>query len=311
MSSFNNFFLQLLVQIIAPCLFFLGLWQNNTKNLWLWVLQVLAIGAYILNIFITGFWPFGLGYFWRFIIVVLFLLFTLISYFKVKRSFKFYKIKIQEIPKVLIYLFIFCFFSWGLGMVVSGDKTSENVVHLEFPLKDGTYYISQGGNHFILNHHYTISAQKYALDIHQLNHWGLRANKLIPHELDDYNIFQSLLYSPCDGQIIATVDQCENCIPPNRDPENLAGNYIAIRMKDTDYVIILAHLQKGSILVNQGDMIHKGNPLARIGNSGNTTEPHLHIHCVKNPKEDFFFNGVGIPLVFYNQYLSRNGIITR
>jgi hypothetical protein len=90
------------------------------------------------------------------------------------------------------------------------------------------------------------------------------------------------------------------------DPDNPAGNYIAIAMKESDIVIILAHLEKGSIKVKNGNAVLEGQIIASVGNSGNTTEPHLHMHSVVNHTGDFLFSAKGIPMKFQGKFLVRN-----
>ncbi len=55
-----------------------------------------------------------------------------------------------------------------------------------------------------------------------------------------------------------------------------AGNQIVIELVNGLFVL-LAHLQHGSVRVREGDLVRVGDELARIGNSGNTTLPHLHL----------------------------------
>jgi len=47
--------------------------------------------------------------------------------------------------------------------------------------------------------------------------------------------------------------------------------------------VMMAHLQKGSVLVVPGDVVHAGHPIANCGNSGNTSQPHLHIQAQNQP----------------------------
>ena len=46
---------------------------------------------------------------------------------------------------------------------------------------------------------------------------------------------------------------------------------------DTGHFVVLAHLRQGTLRVGEGDRVRKGDLLARVGNSGNTTMPHLHL----------------------------------
>jgi murein DD-endopeptidase MepM/ murein hydrolase activator NlpD len=61
--------------------------------------------------------------------------------------------------------------------------------------------------------------------------------------------------------------------------------------------------------VKKGDPVNKGQPLCRVGNSGNTSEPHLHIHVIKTGG-DLLYEGEGVPMKFHNRFLVRNDIIS-
>ena len=111
------------------------------------------------------------------------------------------------------------------------------------------------------------------------------------------------------GTVIETVSSFNDLSPGALDPDNPAGNYIAIKHVSFDIVIILAHLRENSLLVKQGDTIKEGQPIAKVGNSGNTTEPHLHIHCVTNTTHDFLFKGQGVPMIFESKFLVRNDLV--
>jgi murein DD-endopeptidase MepM/ murein hydrolase activator NlpD len=77
---------------------------------------------------------------------------------------------------------------------------------------------------------------------------------------------------------------------------NPAGNYIVIQTADDEYVIV-AHMQQGSVRVQTGDEVHTGDVLGLVGNSGNSSEPHLHIHLQTTP-DLLDFQAQGIPLRF-------------
>ena len=60
------------------------------------------------------------------------------------------------------------------------------------------------------------------------------------------------------------------------DAADATGNVIVIEL-DTGHFVVLAHLRHGSLRVSEGDRVRTGDPLALVGNSGNTTMPHLHL----------------------------------
>jgi murein DD-endopeptidase MepM/ murein hydrolase activator NlpD len=66
---------------------------------------------------------------------------------------------------------------------------------------------------------------------------------------------------------------------------------------------------KGSVLVRPGDRVQAGQPLACVGNSGNTTEPHLHIHAKRGDKPDSILDGEGMPMRFGGRWLIRNSVV--
>ena len=57
----------------------------------------------------------------------------------------------------------------------------------------------------------------------------------------------------------------------------LAGNHVVISIGADGPFVLLAHLQRGSMLVRPGELVGEGAPVARCGNSGNSTEPHVHL----------------------------------
>lgn len=63
-----------------------------------------------------------------------------------------------------------------------------------------------------------------------------------------------------------------------RGAPGLAGNHVVITMGVEGPFVLLAHLRRGSVQVQPGQKIPAGLPVARCGNSGNSTEPHLHLH---------------------------------
>lgn len=61
----------------------------------------------------------------------------------------------------------------------------------------------------------------------------------------------------------------------------LAGNHVLLSCGDV--VAALCHLQQGSIRVEAGQAVQVGDVLGRCGNSGNSTEPHVHVQAMDGP----------------------------
>ncbi|WP_312395880.1 M23 family metallopeptidase, partial [Kocuria sp.] len=85
----------------------------------------------------------------------------------------------------------------------------------------------------------------------------------------------------------------------------LAGNYLAVRDSRNGDYLVLCHLRQGSIRVKVGQGIHVGTTVAQFGNSGNSTEPHLHVQMADSLD---FGQAAGLPLSFPDG-LPRNGQI--
>ena len=189
-----------------------------------------------------------------------------------------------------------------------GRRLSTPAIDLDFPFRSGTFIIAQGGSNTMVNIHAANSSQRYGLDIVKLNSAGTRARGLYPADLKRYAIFGEELICPCDGIVAAVQDNHKDFSPPDRDIDHRAGNYIAIEYKGA--TLYLAHLMKGSICVPIGEHVHSGQTLGRVGNSGNTTEPHLHVHAEKGSYPGTFSGNQGIPILFNHRYLIRNDRIT-
>jgi hypothetical protein len=93
----------------------------------------------------------------------------------------------------------------------------------------------------------------------------------------DYPSYGEPVKAPCDGRVLLCRSDLPDQLPGDRDPANPRGNEICIEIKELT-VVVLAHLQAGSLKVQENDLVHKGEVIAAVGNSGNSSEPHLHVH---------------------------------
>lgn|SRR5262245_25343452 len=81
----------------------------------------------------------------------------------------------------------------------------------------------------------------------------------------------------------------ERALPMNW--ETVSGNFVVLDL-GSDRIAVYAHLQPGSIRVKQGDRVQPGQVLGLVGNSGNSTESHLHFHICDAPAA---LGGDGVP----------------
>jgi hypothetical protein len=146
------------------------------------------------------------------------------------------------------------------------------------------------------------------LDIVKLSENGRSIAGFFPGEdLSQYAIYNESVYAPCSGTVLLRVNGFEDLPAGVSDPENPAGNYVAIGC-DSGFTIVLAHLQR-AISPGLGDRVESGHYIGKVGNTGNTTEPHLHIHVVAGLVKDerqALFTGDGIPFTVDHRVLFKN-----
>jgi hypothetical protein len=170
---------------------------------------------------------------------------------------------------------------------------------LVFPLRGGRWHIAQGGGRG-LNHHFTFREQRGALDIVQVGPGGARARHRARKEgvhgkNESYLVYGQPVHAPCDGTVVSAADHVDDQEPGTIRYQPLYGNHVWI---DTGAEIVkLAHLRPGTVTVTKGDTVHAGQVVGEVGNSGNSTEPHLHIHAERDGLGlDLEFQGISGPL---------------
>lgn len=86
-------------------------------------------------------------------------------------------------------------------------------------------------------------------------------------------------------------------------PIGVLGNHIVIRRDDGVHVLV-AHLRRGSLLVKRGDRVVRGTRIAECGNSGNSTEPHVHVQAMDRAG---VWLAAGLPIRFDHREPPANG----
>ncbi len=158
---------------------------------------------------------------------------------------------------------------------------------------DSTLTVGWGGTTVAANYHVGYPNQCYAYDL-LITHNG-KTHQGDSSKLSSYFIYGMPVLAPCAGKVVYTFDTDPDMAPGAMDGGTLpTGNHIIMEVAPHQY-LFLCHLQPHSILVKKGDTVTEGQKLALAGNSGNTSEPHLHMHVQDNKNFDL---GEGIPLLF-------------
>jgi Membrane proteins related to metalloendopeptidases len=80
-----------------------------------------------------------------------------------------------------------------------------------------------------------------------------------------------------------------------RGPRGIAGNHVVIAAGADGPFVLVAHLRRGSVRVTPGDAVRQGAPIGACGNSGNSTEPHVHLQATDSTD---WATARGIPISF-------------
>lgn len=139
----------------------------------------------------------------------------------------------------------------------------------------GKWYVSQGFN----GEHTHKAPWQYALDFIVIENG--KSHQYDGKNLEDYYCFNLPINSPAYGIVVRVVNNIKDNTPGEVDTENNWGNFVLIKTTSGIYVL-LCHLKNDSVKVKEGDYVKPGDIVGACGNSGRSTQPHLHIHTQKN-----------------------------
>ena len=166
-------------------------------------------------------------------------------------------------------------------------------VPFRLPL-DEPLTVAWGGSTSEVNYHVFLPDQRWAYDL-VVTREG-RTFRTDGVALDDYHAYGLPVYAPAAGAVFASHDgEPEVEIGATRWGLAGLGNHVGIEVAPREYLFI-GHLQPGTVAVSVGDRVAAGELLGRVGNSGNSSEPHVHLH-LQDSKRPYF--GEGIPFHFH------------
>ena len=130
-------------------------------------------------------------------------------------------------------------------------------------------------------------AQRFAIDWMRLDDAG-RLVHGDPSDVHNYPDYGADVLAVADGTVVDTLNSLDDQKPGTLpDPktitvQNVDGNHVVLDLGDGVYAFY-AHMQKGSVAVAVGDRVKRGQVLGKLGNTGNTSGPHLHFHLMESP----------------------------
>lgn len=160
----------------------------------------------------------------------------------------------------------------------------------EVPLK-----VAWGGDKIETNYHTVAPDQRWAYDF-LVEPYVNGSDKL-----EDYGCYGIPVLAPISGLVTIAHDGEPDEVPGVVSNNYTAptGNHVVIQLQETGTYLVIAHLKPGSVAVKAGETVEEGQVIGACGNSGNTSEPHIHIHHQRQDPAVFPLNfAEGLPLYF-------------
>lgn len=147
------------------------------------------------------------------------------------------------------------------------------------------------------------NAQRFAIDWEQLDEqnrlWVPQVGRETAPHVEDFHIYGQELLAVADGTVVGVSERVLPDQPPGKLPDDLPieeadGNHVILDVGNGVYVLY-AHMAPNSIAVTLNQRVKKGELLGRVGNSGNSSAPHLHLQAMDRPSS---LAANGLPYVF-------------
>jgi len=156
------------------------------------------------------------------------------------------------------------------------DYSTRNALRLPF---GGTWQVMWGGRTIAQNYHAAFANQRFAYDFNIVQ--GGASHRGDPHQNTSYFAFGQPVLAPAAGTVVEVVDGIADNAPPQRNTKSLTGNHVVLGLGRGEFAL-LGHLKDGSVRVRAGDRVAAGALLGLCGNSGNSSQPHLHFQLMRS-----------------------------
>jgi hypothetical protein len=208
----------------------------------------------------------------------------------------------EDVPPALVHRFLLS------GAAVTGGNIPEPLDYTAAPYRlAGTPAVlgpPLAGDHWVVTngccdsegvHRTTVlpvngglaDTQRFAIDYIRFDDEG-RLVHGDPADVHSYPAYGADVLAVADGSVVATLDTLDDQMPGSLpdpstiDLKTVDGNHVVLDLGHGHFAFY-AHLQKGSVTVKPGDRVRRGDVLGRLGNTGNTSAPHLHFHLMDGP----------------------------
>jgi murein DD-endopeptidase MepM/ murein hydrolase activator NlpD len=180
----------------------------------------------------------------------------------------------------------------------------KSTIALRLPFRD-PFTVVWGGDRIELNQHIHHKSQRRAADLLIIGDDG-RTHSGDGKQSSDYHAWGKPVLAVADGKVITVVDGVPDSEPGRLNGYAAVGNMVVIEHAPKLYSMV-AHLQPGKLRVRVGQRVRAGAVLGLVGNSGNSSEPHLHFQLQDAPAVEASY---GIEAVFERVRVWRDGAET-
>ena len=182
----------------------------------------------------------------------------------------------------------------------SSHDFTPSAIDFRLPL-EGSVTVAWGGPTSAVNYHVSSPGERWGYDL-------LVAADGLTFRTDgrtstDYHAYGRRVLAPAGGRVISARDGVPDAMPGRPDRWSGAGNHVVLEVAPEEFLFI-AHLRAGSVRVTEGQMVRQGQVVGDVGNSGHSTEPHVHLHLQDRPQAD---TGEAIPFGFSDARLAGTG----
>ena len=171
----------------------------------------------------------------------------------------------------------------------------------ELPVR-GEWMTLAGGLERDRNYHATFPPVRWAYDFTKVADG--KKFRLDGGKTTDWLCFGEPVYAPVDGKIIQLQSHHVDNNPGEVSPTSVIGNHVVIEAAPAEFVY-LSHLKKGSVSVKLDQVVRRGEQIGACGNSGQSPEPHVHMHVQDRPE---FPVAQGLPIGFSNYTANKKPV---
>ncbi len=193
--------------------------------------------------------------------------------------------------------------------------TGEVVLSLPF---EGRWLARNSPARRVPSHGVDLLGERYAIDFIGVDDRRRTADRrdwrtvLSTEPVERFFAYGRLILAPADGTVVAVHDgeidhegrRSQLALVPyalgqqarlRQGVAALAGNHLIIALRHSGAFAALVHLRSGSFRVKDGDEVTAGQQIAGCGNSGNSTQPHVHVQVMDSPDLSV---AQGVPMAF-------------